>query len=288
MYMYRYIYDTSRLLDCQFLSDKMASSKTLEEKYNIFNKCVSSGNQGTVFSGVRIADLKPIAVKFLNRFELCTCAVCNGQRPREVCFLEKCQGIAGVVEMYDFGIIGGRMAIFMEQPHKSKDLYDMLNSVGHFTEHVSKQFFGQLVRSTYIMHQIGVVHSDLKMENVLIDTEEMKAKIIDFGNAHSISYTPWKMVATAESRPPEQFVAQWQYNPEAVAVWCLGLILYEMVHGQFAFTDSNDVVTREVQISRRISLSLKELLCKMLSKHPCERPKLIDILHHRWVKETDL
>ena len=279
---------TGLLIVCQSLSDKMASTKTLEEKYHIFNKRISSGYQGTVFSGVRIADHKPIAVKFLNKFELCPCSICGGKRPKEVCFLEKCQGIEGVVEMYDFGSIRGHMVIFMEQPHKSKDLFEVLNSVGHFTERIAKQYFGQLVRSTHIMHQLGVVHSDLKIENVLINTEEVKAKIIDFGNAHPISYTPRKMVATTESHPPEQFMAQGEYNPEAVAVWCLGLILYEMVHGQFAFTDSNDVVKREVAISRRISFSLKELLCKMLSKHPSDRPKLVDILHHRWVKETDL
>ena len=276
------------LLVCQSIVDNMAPTKTIGDKYHIFSKQICSGNQGTVYPGLRIADHKPVAVKILQKFDWCPCNSCCGKKPREICYLEKCQGISGVIKLYDYDINDHRILIFMERPCQSSDLYELISSLGHFTENAAKTYFQQLVRCTQIMHQIGVVHSDLKVENVLVDLEEKEAKIIDFGNAHSTSQTPARMVATPEACPPEEYVVYGQYDAEAVAVWCLGLILYEMVHGQFAFIDRNDVINRDLGISRRISESLKDLLRKMLSKHPSDRPKLAEILQHRWVMETDV
>ena len=64
----------------------------------------------------------------------------------------------------------------------SKDLFDFISEQGPLPEAVAKDLFSQLVDTVRLCHQKGVVHRDIKDENILIDINTFKTKLIDFGS----------------------------------------------------------------------------------------------------------
>ena len=64
-----------------------------------------------------------------------------------------------------------------------------LEKVGKLDEKTAQIFFKQIVKGMRYCHQNNLIHRDLKLENILlVNSEEMKIKIIDFGIAGAITF----------------------------------------------------------------------------------------------------
>jgi len=73
-----------------------------------------------------------------------------------------------------------------------KDLFDFISESGPLKEDLAKMIFRQIVDTIGKIHKAGVIHRDIKDENVLIDTQTHQVKIIDFGSGarlHDEIYT---------------------------------------------------------------------------------------------------
>ncbi|CAG9136437.1 unnamed protein product [Plutella xylostella] len=94
----------------------------------------------------------------------------------------------------------------------------------------------QLVSAVRHMHAQGVVHRDLKMENIMLDTSKQYIKIVDFGLS-----AVWSGGGLAthcgslEYAAPELFQDGRRYGPE-VDLWSIGVIVYGMVTGRLPFS----------------------------------------------------
>ena len=62
------------------------------------------------------------------------------------------------------------------------DLFEVVNINGSLTHAVARHFFIQLVWGIEYLHQKGIKHRDIKLENILLD-QNYKVKIADFGYA---------------------------------------------------------------------------------------------------------
>ena len=62
------------------------------------------------------------------------------------------------------------------------DLFDFIDKCGPLKEGVARVLFQQLLASILICHDNGVLHRDIKDENIIIDTNNNKIKLIDFGS----------------------------------------------------------------------------------------------------------
>jgi len=140
-----------------------------------------------------------------------------------------------VCRMYDLGEEKGTHYITMEYV-PGEDLKRLIRKVGQFgagkTIFIAKQVCEGLAEA----HRLGVVHRDLKPQNIMVD-EEGNARIMDFGIARSIAGKgitgAGVMIGTPEYMSPEQ--AEVKEVDQRSDIYSLGVILYEMVTGRVPF-----------------------------------------------------
>ena len=110
---------------------------------------------------------------------------------------------------------------------------------------------GQVLRALHHAHQFGMVHRDLKPDNVLLATEggQLSAKVIDFGLVkllqnilgpeHCERLTQTGMVfGTPSYMPPEQILGQ--PVDARTDLYAMGIMLFEMLSGQLPY-DSEEI-----------------------------------------------
>lgn len=115
------------------------------------------------------------------------------------------------------------------------DLFDYIFTVGKgFPENVARLYFKQLVSALEFMHYHNVVHRDLKLENLLLDSN-FNLKIADFGLSTSVetTYSDGVMhtrVGTERYMPPEMLEKN-AYVGVCSDLFAAGIILYVLVLG---------------------------------------------------------
>ena len=100
----------------------------------------------------------------------------------EICLMKKVQGVAGVVKLLDYYEKQDSFVLVMERPEPVKDLFDFISKEGALEENLARKFFSQIVHTLQEVHQAGVLHRDIKDENILCDLKTGELKIIDFGS----------------------------------------------------------------------------------------------------------
>ena len=130
----------------------------------------------------------------------------------------------------------------MEFPDHSMDLYDFTSKYGALTEISAKKVFRQVAEICQNLHKSGVLHRDIKDENVLINVKTFDVKIIDFGCAAIFDerdYTHFS--GTPEFAAPEVFTTG-KYRPESSTVWTLGTFLYVISVGDIPFEKTEQII----------------------------------------------
>ena len=95
--------------------------------------------------------------------------------------MQAVQPVEGVVKMLDYFERSDSFIIVMEKPDNCKDMFDYITEKGTVAETVARGFFKQVVETVISCHSRGVIHRDIKDENILVNPTSLELKLIDFG-----------------------------------------------------------------------------------------------------------
>ena len=101
--------------------------------------------------------------------------------PLEIDLMYRVSECKGCIKIYDHIEKHDRYLIVMERPHKCIDLWDYIDHHGPINDKLAKRFFRQIIEACLQMKSRGVLHRDIKDENILVDLNTLELKLIDFG-----------------------------------------------------------------------------------------------------------
>ncbi|CAL8092413.1 unnamed protein product [Calicophoron daubneyi] len=244
------------------------------------------GGFGHVHSARRLSDNHEVVIKEIRTDKVpCWCQLDNQLMPIELVLLTMCQGIPGVVRLLDAFNLGQSWILVMERV--SDDTCDMFDYIGErctLSEREAAYYFHQLIGILLSCHQVGVLHRDIKDENILINKQTNELVLIDFGSGaflESKLYTDFD--GTRVYSPPE-WILNNRYHGKQAEVWSLGVLLYDMLCGDIPFVNDKGIVSGKLRFRKEdMSEGAKGLISACLNMDPEKRPTLLDILKHPWM-----
>ncbi|CAG8535677.1 760_t:CDS:10 [Ambispora gerdemannii] len=162
---------------------------------------------------------------------------------------------------------------------KGGELFYLLDdNKGGFNEKSVRKMFSQLCKAVKYCHDRRIVHRDLKLENVLLDSNN-NVKLGDFGFARDCEIN--QLLESGCGSPG--------YTAPEADIWSLGVILYTLLCGELPFDHEdeeeqqvmiNKILSGTYQVPESLSDEAKDLIRSILKLDPTRRPTIKQILKH--------
>lgn len=149
-------------------------------------------------------------------------------------------------------------------------------------EDETKNLFRQLTKGVKYCHDQKICHRDLKLENVLVDSNG-KVKIIDFGFSAKCSQKLQNFCGTPPYMAPE-LAAKVPYRGEPADMWALGVMLYLMLFGKFPFRATSEkelyrlIQQGKFELGNNVSPLARDTVTQLLKCNTKERATANQIL----------
>ncbi|RXN02755.1 serine threonine- kinase pim-2-like protein [Labeo rohita] len=201
------------------------------------------GGFGTVFKGTRISDGQQVAIKIIPKNKEDDYIVVSGySKPliKEVGLnlrVKKSPTSPNIVQMLDWFEEAYHHMLILEYPQPCMTLNSFLKfNRRRVDENQARHFMLQAVLAAKHCMDRGVAHNDIRLDNILIKTDTLELKLIDFGCGELIEGCDDEDNQSRGHVVPELYVAHKYALSETVL--SLGNLLYRMVEGQSALENN--------------------------------------------------
>jgi len=258
-------------------------------------KELGSGRYSKVFLSNYILENRNVAIKWFSK-SVSPEMVCREVENQNKCSCSHVTPILGIVND-DNGSLG-----LMMSPG-SCDLLTYLESNTPLSEGKLFEWFHPIFVDLEKIHQKGVIHNDIKLENIVIYESDKQSKdspsmlsLIDFGLSEDLltSNAMNSITGTPNYLAPEIF--KHQIHSSKADVWSLGIVLFCCLTKQFPFEGNTNYSYMCSVLSDNPKLQLLEkanvseecinLINSMLEKNPNDRPSIEECLSMKWFKKN--
>lgn len=278
--------DLNALMKANMDTSKKFANSTKEqfEKLYKVGPVLGKGGFGIVYAGIRSKDGLKVAIKHVAKAKIKEWGHIGDDRvPMEVSLLHLLKNIPGIVKLVDYFERHDSFIIVMERPEPCKDLFDFITEKGVLEEQLARNFFRQVVETVIACQRAGIIHRDIKDENLLVDLKNFNLKLIDFGSGAFSKNEPYTDFDGTRVYSPPEWIKQGRYEGESATVWSLGILLFDMVCGDIPFESDEQICSAELRFRYRISEQCKDLVRRCIKVDVNERAKLEEILCHPWL-----
>ncbi|XP_037390196.1 serine/threonine-protein kinase pim-1-like [Pygocentrus nattereri] len=220
--------------------DTFASRYTMGEK-------LGEGSFGSVFKGQRVSDGLQVAIKFVRKLHVSIFLQADEIKvmPVEVALLQIrsqtpiCKTVIQLIEWFDEL---DRYILVLERPDPCKSLDSFLQDCGGYvTEDMVQNLMWQSVMAAFQCRRQGVLHWEIKPENLLINQDTLEVKLIDFGCGDFIKKYGYNIFEGTDEYCPSEFILDGRYHAGPASVWSLGVLMFRMVCRYLPFTNDDDI-----------------------------------------------
>ncbi|XP_066502380.1 serine/threonine-protein kinase NIM1 [Hoplias malabaricus] len=175
------------------------------------------------------------------------------------------------------------------------DLHTRISTQGKLSDTDSKIVFAQILSAVKHMHEINIIHRDLKAENVLYSCNAC-VKVADFGFSTRVSNRNQMLDTFCGSPPyaaPELFKDETYMGPP-VDVWAMGVLLFFMVAGTMPFRADTVPKLRRCILEGNyvlptwVTAPCQRLIRGILNPEPSERYALDQMLGCEWLLPVEV
>nr|XP_031837288.1 testis-specific serine/threonine-protein kinase 4-like [Nomia melanderi] len=232
------------LLQCNDEKDEEKTGKkltVLESHGYCLGKTIGAGSYATVKVANSDRHACQVAVKIISKFQA-PGEYLRKFLPREI---EVVKGLKhpNLIRFLQAIETTHRVYIIMEYA-KNGSLLDTIKRDTYIDELRSRRWFRQLLEAIDYCHGRGIVHRDVKCENLLMDSN-FNIKLSDFGFARGQMISKNGITPLSETfcgsyayASPE-ILKGIPYLPQLSDIWSMGVVLYAMVYGRLPFDDTN-------------------------------------------------
>ncbi|KAG5893453.1 hypothetical protein JTB14_012170 [Gonioctena quinquepunctata] len=262
--------------------------KLVRVGYYELEKTIGKGNFAVVKLATHIVTRTKVAIKIIDKTVLDEDNLTKIFR--ETAILKKLRH-PHITRLYQ--LMETNQTIYMVTEYASKgEIFDHLVAKGRMSESEAKRIFSQIVSAVSYCHSQGVVHRDLKAENLLLD-HNLNIKLADFGFSNQFTEGCW--LSTFCGSPPYAAPELFQglkYDGPKADIWSLGVVLYVLVCGSLPFDGPtlnalrNVVIDGKFRIPYFMSQECEHIIRHMLVVDPEKRLTMSQIVKHRWLSDV--
>ena len=274
--------------------EELVGRTIADGRYQIV-RLLGEGGMGAVYQARQVAMDRMVALKLIQP-EIVRSPAAAARFHREMKLTARIEH-ANTIRVYDFGETQGQLFLTMELL-RGRTLTQVLAESGRLDLGRIVRIATQVTRALQAAHSEGVVHRDLKPDNVmLLDQygEQDVVKVLDFGIAKSLDeQEPGMTTAGAIIGTPAYMSAEQAMGrpvDQRSDLYSLGIMLYEMASGRVPFTASATTALLVAhatepppplwQVAPDVAPGLAALVEELLRKDPAARPQTARLVEQR-------
>lgn len=257
---------------------QLTLGSTITERYQIIEE-LGKGGMGSVYKVMDKEIQQVVALKILNP-QIASDETMI-ERFRNELVLSRKITHKNVCRMYDISKEENNLFITMEYI-QGEDLKGFIRRVGQLPIGKILSIAKQICEGMAEAHRFGVIHRDLKPQNIMID-KQGNAVIMDFGIARSIDTggmtEAGTMIGTPQYMSPEQ--VDGKKADQRSDIYSLGIIIYEMATGttpfkgktpvSIALKHKTEATPNPIELNAQIPEGLKDIIFRCMEKEKEQR-----------------